>query len=94
MRCFKICGDWDSQRFADVFCYIFLMIWGTSKMFTKSGPIDPVFIIVLVQTIQEIYGSVFEIINSHISFFIIPSFQIIRHFRTSRFWEKLISCDF
>ena len=44
------------------------MIWGTSEIWSKSGPVDLRFITKMVQRIQEKYGIIFKHIFSYLNF--------------------------
>ena len=52
--------DFDSRTY----CNIFLMISGTSNKSTKSGPLDPVFITIILQNYKTSMGTSSEILFS------------------------------
>ena len=73
---------------------IFWIIFAASKVFTKSGPSDPLFITKALQTIQEKSRvSLKHIIFTYINISQIQNVQIFGHYRTSNTWKLcLVLC--
>ena len=73
------------------FCW---MLFGTSNTFTKSGPVDSVFITNILQNIQETCGNIHEnVISSYLNVSKLQNFKNVGHYRTSSVRE-LFSWNF
>ena len=70
----------------------FWMISGTSKMFCKSGPVDPVFLTNMLQKLQTNYGNIIKhIISSYLIVLELQHFQNFRHYRASNRWNLFLA---
>ena len=70
---------------------IFWMIYGTSKMFTKSGSVLFLLGRNASTNIKNMDTSL-KRIHAYLTILEIPKFQNVRHYQTSQLWNSILVC--